>query len=262
MVLTFVSSAATASQVYITQGGSQIASGTLNSLSVASDGTVTVDIGGTTNTCTSTAPALTVTGIPSSITLGDTLTGMITTDATTVSANYGAATTTGWSWTPTSPGTYTITITAKISGQACNDTSIFQKSVTVNSSTTPPTTDPGAAINMGASSTWKSYSIPALGEQHYYLALDKNITSSLMLNMSSNDWATNQDIIMSPSVQPKCSDMTLRYDSGPTYWYGPVSSSNESVSIAGRYSAGKIFYVTICNRSNMTGAFQMKWTAN
>jgi hypothetical protein len=117
----------------------------------------------------------------------------------------------------------------------------------------------GNAINIGAKYPPNVYvgSIAANGENHYYFVLDQNVYA-VEIDMLTADWATNQDVIVSTVRQPACSDITAKYAFGPTFWYGPNSSSNETVTLGPNVAAGTI-YVTVCNRSARTGQFKLYW---
>lgn len=116
-------------------------------------------------------------------------------------------------------------------------------------------------MNLGASGAVTNGTIAANGENNYYFTLPGNVASSVTVSMLSADWATNQDLIVG-LTQPKCSDITGRYSMGTNgFWYGPVASSNETLTLYKSFSAGTTLYVAVCNRSATTGKYTLKWTS-
>jgi len=120
----------------------------------------------------------------------------------------------------------------------------------------------GNATNIGAMyPNQYAASITALGENHYYF-IPSATQAAIEIDMLSTDWTTHQDIIISPSQQPLCVNFPYVYNGsmmGPVFWYGFIPTSNQTVTINKTVTAGTIVYITVCNRSNITGGFKLYW---
>ena len=104
------------------------------------------------------------------------------------------------------------------------------------------------------------YGILPLGTQQFYIKLDLDV-ASLRITMITADWIINNDLIASTFRQPTKDDFVGRYKNGPDFWYGPVGTSNETLTINKVMDAGTIVYITVINRSNVSGKFKLYWNA-
>lgn len=264
--------------------------GTLTSLSLDSLGNAVLNLTGLTCTagagtvaCTNNAPTISVNGATSTVVAGSTITATVTTgdangNAVTVGANYGSVSGTTWSWTPassTAAGTYGVTLTAN-DGQTCNNTASvsFNISVTAPAVTTGGTTTGGTTGTPAAGSillpmdTQRAMSIPSGGVHYYYFVTPTAFTGAVTVQITTADWQTDQDLIISNKVQPLCTDIVGTMATGANgFWYNTGASNNETVTypLSTRIAsitlpAGTTLFATVCNKTvGKTGAYKIFW---
>ena len=117
------------------------------------------------------------------------------------------------------------------------------------------------------------FDIKASAEKQFFFRLPRD-TNDIRVTMSSADWASNCDLIVSPSTQPKTKDVVGRSGNGPIFWFGFIGTSNESITIRRSNSAiggtvigasqhdfyaGSVIYVTVVNRSLSPGKIRLYW---
>ncbi|HET6516490.1 MAG TPA: hypothetical protein VFG09_15155 [Thermodesulfovibrionales bacterium] len=157
------------------------------------------------------------------------------------------------SGTPTATGTYTVSFNVmdSLAAQAANSVSF-----NVNQSGGGNT---GGATLL-AEGPKVSMQIAASGENDFYFTLNRAV-SMVQVYITTMDWQTNQDLLVSDVAQPSCSVAVGSYSlpPSPAPWYVVTASSNETVSIRKSFSAGTTIYVTVCNRSNTAGSYAIYW---
>jgi hypothetical protein len=100
--------------------------------------------------------------------------------------------------------------------------------------------------------------IAAYDAQNYYIDLSQSV-SSMTVYITTRDWYTNQDLLVSDVGYPSCDqivgNMNLPARGGPAPWYSITSNNIETVRLAKSFSAGQRLYITVCNQHNGVGAF-------
>ena len=235
-------------------------------LSVGPTGAITLSVNETLqNTsgsggCTTT-PTISVSGIPSSATSGQALTGTITVSSgATVIANNGTVSGSAWSWSApavSATTTYNIVFTATAAG--CSTTASYSVNVSPSgggggSATLLPSTGVGMVIGQGVA-------VAPLGQNNYSFTLPSAAASYVAVMMTTRDWQTNQDVYVSTSSQPSCSTACgYNVPPQPAPWYNNTTTSNESAFIFTPFAAQTTFYVTVCNRSSIEGKYGLYWS--
>lgn len=82
-----------------------------------------------------------------------------------------------------------------------------------------------------------SYTYP----QNYWFVLNANV-NRVVVKISTRDWTGNADVIVSNIQQPICTDFYPQNG----FWYNLTDDSNETVYILQSFTAGEIFYATVC----------------
>jgi hypothetical protein len=249
----------------------------LVNMSIAQDGTITLNVSSTTPPPGALSLSLNPTSLP---------TGTINTlygpKLITMTASGGSA-----------PYTYNCSlgscvagISASPSGNTCTvgGTPTTSGNCTVNFSVTDatPTTKSSSIIFQVGSSTpsaidigqdfytvypnVKTDTISANGVKYYYFKLNKTV-SNLGIVIASLDWTTDQDCIVSKKQQPTMdiynqvrNSGTNSRDPSATYWYNFNKGTLEQLELTNvGGNAGDIFYVTVFNVSNQQGRYQIYW---
>lgn len=170
------------------------------------------------------------------------------------------------SGTPTASGTYTVNFSVTDSVGAKASASI---SFNVSAGTTPPPSNCTTLqnrVNVDAV-------ISANGLDYYCFVLD-NDYSTVGIAIFTGDWATNQDIMMSNRSQPSWDDyntyvktMIAKYgyalnrDPLNPPWYKTSPINTESIMIYNvNGKKGQIFYVTVFNMSPSQGRYTIQAT--
>lgn len=275
------STAAMAANVNIIVNDGATTTYTLGSMNVASDGTISLNVTSTSGSCTNTAPTISVANSSLTTTVGTQVSTTYTANANdsgqtvSVSASAGAASGGTWSWTPTTSGTFAVTLTAN-DGQTCNNTASVTLTVNVSASSggTSNCIDLGPQypkIYGCTSSTISSCSaqvIPAGGTKDYCVTIDKTTISSLTVTMSSADWVTNSHEFVSNIANPTSSEIKTILASGSLVnrtgnppWYNLASYSNERVYLIQSAKQGDKYYVTVYNPGSTSSKIILYWVA-
>ena len=168
------------------------------------------------------------------------------------------------SGTANATGTHTVNFTVTDSGNATASRSI---AFSVSATTPPPTTGDCVTLVKG---DYLSADIRGNDAQTYCFLLDG---PNLSVAIFTNDWATNQDMLVSTApltwtnyntiVKPKLlttSFPTIRAGSPPWYKISPTNSESLNLYAMDGYVGQKI-YVTIFNVSSSMGKYKIGWNA-
>jgi hypothetical protein len=106
--------------------------------------------------------------------------------------------------------------------------------------------------------------IPPLASQNYYADIIQD-TSLVDFQITTRDWSTNQDMIVSDVDYPTCNQVVggsclSNRGCGPP-WYSIKGGNDEIITVNKFFSAGQRLYVTICNKDNISGEFAIFWAA-
>jgi hypothetical protein len=263
VIVVCFASTAMAANVLINGLSSYSCSGTMtvgtNGLSVDSSGNVNLNVTCSGSGCTNTAPSINVTNAPTTGTIGQPVSATFTASDSdagqtpVVTANVGTISGNTWSWTPTANGTQNVTLTAN-DQQTCNNTASHSWSIVVGTPTGGCTTlAEGPRLSM---------SVPSLGSNAFCFTLNRNLYMA-QVYITTMDWQTNQDVLVSDQGQPSCDQHLSQYgynlppNAAP--WYVVTASSNETVSVSKTFTAGTTIYATVCNRTNSTGNYAIYW---
>lgn len=264
-IVAVFSTAAMAVTVNLSIDGGSSTAYNLGSMSIASDGTISLNVtstgGGGGGGCTNTAPAISVSGAPTTATAGTAVSATVSTsdangNSVTVSSNYGSVSGSAWSWTPTTAGTYTITLTAN-DGQNCNNTAYTSFTLSVSSSGGGGTTPSGTNLPFQTKATGSLSG----GQQAYYYFTPSTDMNTITFQMwGQTQWSGNTNVIISNVSQPDCSIVA---DSSGGYnglWYNITGSANEVVYMSGNFPAGRALYATVCGRSTTSTSYTVYWS--
>lgn len=165
------------------------------------------------------------------------------------------------SGTPTASGNFTVTFTAT------DGAAPLQQSISFSVSATPPPPPPPVnAIQL--TRTTKLMEIPALGQQNFYIVMDKDIVSNIAVYLSTNDWATNQDVYLSDKGNIDCVSTKPAFNlpPNPAPWSTPTATNTEKVRVymttLGPLPAGTTWYATVCNRSTKIGKYFISYSGD
>lgn len=245
--------------------------GTLGSMSVTAGGDVTITTSGGTPPPGGLSLNLSPSGLPDgtvdvpynqSVTMiGSGGTGPYTYDCDspqlTVTPSNAVCTISG---TPITAGTYTVNFHVYDSAQGHVYTPL-----TFNvSSSTPPPGGGGYPKALPPPEQALDDSIGPYGELNYYVDLSYSV-SSLTFIMSTRDWITNQDLMVSDVGYPTCSQIAGRASlpgkgGSPAPWYSITAVTDENVTLRKSFSAGQRIYVTVCNQDNSVGSYRLIWS--
>lgn len=246
---------------------------TLNSMTIDSNGNITLTVNGS-NPPPPPPGGLSLSLNPSSLPSGRV--GQTYNQTVTMSASGGTP-----SYTYSCSGSGVAGITASNSGSTCtisgtptaNDRYTVNFKVTDSASATAASSisfsisdSSGGTVN--ATDIGPRYphlienTIVPNGVNYYYFTLDRDV-SWIVMYMTTSDWSTNQDMIVSSISQPKCEDIVRLNSRGTNgLWYNITTTNNEKVTMWINAKAGSKFYVTVRNRSATTGRFALYWDAN
>jgi hypothetical protein len=129
---------------------------------------------------------------------------------------------------------------------------------------TPPPPGNGYPRELAPAGARLNDSIGPYGELNYYVDLTQNV-SSLTFYMTTMDWITNQDLMVSNVGYPTCSQIagsvSLPGKGGfPAPWYSITAVTDENVTLRKSFSAGQRMYVTVCNQDNANGSYGLLWS--
>lgn len=285
LMVTAFAPAAMAVSVNLSIDGGASTAYNLNSMSIGSDGTIGLSVtspsGGGTE-CTNTAPTISAATTSFTTTAGTSVSTTYTANANdsgqtaSVSASAGSASGGTWSWTPTTSGTFYVTLTAN-DGQTCNNTASVTLTVNVSASGGGGTSN---CINLGpqypkiygcTSSTISSCSpqvIPSHSAVNYCLTIDKATVSNVTITMSSADWVTSSHEFVSNIANPTLSEVSAVLASGSVInrtgnppWYSLASGSNERLSLNQTARQGDKYYITVYNPGSTSSKIILYWVA-
>lgn len=113
---------------------------------------------------------------------------------------------------------------------------------------TPPTPTPVNAFKMTKGEKHAG-STSANSPQKYYFILDENV-GRVVIQVTTDDWVGNVNIIASTQRQPDCSNFTGDGSGADGYYFNINDTSNEIIYILTPFPAGTVFYVTVCGEGN------------
>lgn len=172
--------------------------------------------------------------------------------------------------TATNPTAGAFTVAFTVTDSATPQASASQSlSFNINA-TAPP---PRVGVQLTAKNTWTPQTIGPGDVNSYYFVIDQNATT-VTVGISSGDWSTDQDIMLSKVAQPTWDDYRRiivpqlsvspyplnRIVSNPP-WYKIAPDNNESILLKINASAGDVFYLSVFNPSSTTGKFSILWNS-